>query len=66
MNIIEKKTSSTQKLNASIPDNIRVSLKKNTVILTRFSSQALAELKFDQSRVVITDSAPLVAKIYKS
>lgn len=66
MDIRETKTSSLKKLNASIPDNIRVSLNKNTVVLTRFTSTASAELRFEKSIVVITDTPPLIAKIYKS
>jgi hypothetical protein len=66
MDIKETKVSSIKKLNASIPNNISVSTNKSTVTLTRSTISASSELKFDKNIVVITNTIPLIGKIYKS
>jgi hypothetical protein len=66
MDIKETKVSSIKKLNASIPNNISVSTNKSTVTLTRNTISASSELKFDKNIVVITNTIPLIGKIYKS
>ena len=66
MDIKETKVSSIKKLNASIPNNISVSINKSTVTLTRSTISASSELKFDKNIVVITNTIPLIGKIYKS
>lgn len=66
MDIKETKTSSIKILNVSIPDNISISTNKNTAVLTNYTVSASSELKFNETTVVITDTIPLIAKIYKS